>query len=56
MRTPQGDLERSLKDPEFAVYFAEAQIESLEKLLKYGVTTSLNVSSLSNRTYKGRLK
>ncbi len=41
------DLQRRLKDPEFAAYFANAQAESAKKL--YRTLTSLNSTSLSGK-------
>ena len=38
------------KDPEFLAYFFNAQSESAKELLKCGVITSLNNTSLSNKT------
>ena len=50
MRTPEGDLKRDLGDPEFAAYFANAQVESARELFECGVTTELNETSGSNIT------
>ncbi len=44
------DLPEELKDPEFAAHFANARAESAEELLKCGVITSLDSTSLSNKT------
>lgn len=43
-------LTRELEDPEFAAYFAEAQIESGYKLLRAGLITTLTTTSLENKT------
>ena len=44
-RTPMGDLEQALKDPEFAAYFANAQAESAQELLDCGIYKSLTSAS-----------
>ena len=49
MRTFEDDLQEELKNPEFAAYFAEAQIESAQELLRCGVISSLTVSSLQGK-------
>ncbi|KKK65137.1 hypothetical protein LCGC14_2977200 [marine sediment metagenome] len=46
MRTPELDLKHDLEDPEYAAYFAEAQVESAQELLRAGVIKSLTTSSM----------
>lgn len=50
MRTFDNDLIRNLKDPEFAAYFTEAQIDSAKELLKKGVIQKLTVGSMKSKT------
>ena len=52
IRTPSGDLQRELKDPEFVAYFTEAQMESAKELLKYGVINKLTISGSASKTVK----
>ena len=52
MRRWEDDLREELEDPESAAYFANAQAESAKELLKCGVITELNETSLSNITYR----
>jgi len=40
------DLQHNLEDPEFAAYFAEAQIESAQELLKAGIINQLTIGSM----------
>ncbi len=49
-RTFNEDLEEELRDPEFAAGFANVQSESAKELLKCRVITSLDSTSLSNKT------
>ena len=50
MGTFDEDLKKELEDPEFAAYFANAQVESVKELLRCGVITELNETSGSNIT------
>lgn len=57
MITPEDDLRRDLEDPECAAYFAEAQIESAQELLRCGIITSTTVSSMTmNKTKRWEWK
>ena len=50
MENFNDDLEKRLKDSEFAAYHANAQAESAKELLRQGIITELNESSDSNTT------
>ena len=50
----KDDLKKDLQDPESAAYFANAQAESAEELLRCGVITELDSTGLSNKTYKDK--
>lgn len=51
-RTWENDLREGLKDPESVAYFANAQQESLKKLVRAGVRTIADFTSLEmNKTY-----
>ena len=52
-RTPMGDLEQALRDPEFAAYFANAQAESAQELLDCGIYKSLTSTSMESKTEWG---
>ncbi len=56
MKTFEDDLKESLKDPESAAYFANAQTESAKELLECGVWKVANETSGSNITYEWRCK
>ena len=43
-------LKENLKDPEFVAHFANAQVETARELLKCGIITSLDSTSLSNKS------
>lgn len=49
-RTFEDDLREELSDPESAVYFKEAQVESARELLRAGIITNLTVASSENKT------
>ena len=51
-RNFNDDLKRELQNPESTAYFANAQAESAKELLRCGVITELDSTSLSNKTYK----
>jgi len=44
------DLARKLRDPEFATYFYNAQVESAKELLRCGIITALDETGDSNIT------
>ena len=47
------DLWEKLKNPEFAAYFANAQVESAKELLRCRITTNLTINSMEmNKTKK----
>jgi len=51
MRDFNDDLRKELQDPEFATCFANAQQESLKELVKAGVITVANSTSMEmNKT------
>ena len=52
MRTFDEDLKRELEDPEFAAGFYNEQQESLKELLKCGVVSEGNTTSLNSRTQR----
>ena len=52
-RAFEDDLEKSLQDPENAAYFANAQVESGEELLRCGVIKRLDSTSSSNKKRRG---
>jgi len=50
-RTWENDLQEELKDPESVAYFANAQQESLRELVRAGIRTVADFTSLEmNRT------
>ncbi len=50
------DLANSLRDPECAAYFANAQAESARELLECGVITELDETSSSSKTRRSSWK
>ncbi len=56
MRDFNTDLREGLKDPESAAYFANAQAESGKELLRCGIISELNETSLSNKTHKSQYR
>ena len=56
-RTFNRDLEQRLQDPKFVAYFAEAQIESAQELLRAGIINNLTISGMTlNKTLYWEIK